>query len=445
MFNRNIIDYLGKWRLKDGRKPLILRGARQVGKTTAVSFFAEQHFEDFLHINLEKSEHYELFKETNTIAEFEKIADVVFGKKIIPGKTLVFIDEIQNTPNLIALLRFFYEERPAVHVIVAGSLLEVNIQKGGLSLPVGRVEYAYVYPMTFFEFLGALGEGDLIHFLQNVSLSDSIPAGIHQRALELFFEYTVVGGMPEVVSLYIRKSSQEEINMVYSSLLTAYAEDVYKYSSAAEMKYLRHVLEQAPLFAGERITYEKFGGSVYKSREMSAAFDVLEQTMIVRQVQATKSTGMPIVSVQKKAKKLLYLDSGLVSFKNNIQAEYINMSDLNDLYRGKIAEQIVGQNIIAGGMHSEQDIFYWAKEKPNGQAEVDFCVACQGKMIGIEVKSGHSGRLRSLKSFARSVPESRLIRIYSGPMKVEMLSSLGEQYQLISLPFYLINRVLDVL
>ena len=445
MFNRNIIEYLGKWRVKYGRKPLILRGARQVGKTTAVSFFAEQHFEDFLHINLEKGEHYELFKETNTIAEFEKIADVVFGKKIIPGKTLVFIDEIQNTPNLVALLRFFYEERPTVHVIAAGSLLEVNIQKGGLSLPVGRVEYMYVYPLTFFEFLDALGEDRLLHFLRHVSLTESIPPGIHRRALELFFEYTVVGGMPEIVSLFIRGRSQEEMNVAYSSLLTAYAEDIYKYASSAEMKYLRHVLEQAPSFAGERITYEKFGWSIYRSREMSAAFDVLEQTMIVRQVHATKSSGMPIVGEKKRAKKLLYLDSGLVSFKNNIQAEYISMSDLNDLYRGKIAEQIVGQNIIAGGMHSEQEVFYWAKEKPNGQAEVDFCVAYQGKMIGIEVKSGHSGRLKSLVSFAHSVPESRLIRIYSGPMKTETLSFSGKEYPLISLPFYLVNRVFDFL
>ena len=172
MFNRNILDYLEKWRLKKGRKPLVLRGARQVGKTSAVLFFAKRHFEDFVYINLEKAEHYELFKETNTVAEFEKITDVVFQKKIIPGKTLVFIDEIQNTPNLIALLRFFYEERPDLHVIAAGSLLEVKIKKEGLSMPVGRVEYAYVYPLTFFEFLGAIGESNLLHFLQRITLQE---------------------------------------------------------------------------------------------------------------------------------------------------------------------------------------------------------------------------------------------------------------------------------
>lgn len=443
MFNRDILTYLEKWRLKNGRKPLVLRGARQVGKTYAVTAFAKQHFENFMYINLEKSEHYELFKETNTVAEFEQIADVVFKTKIIPGKTLVFIDEIQNTPNLIALLRFFYEERPELHVIAAGSLLEVKIKQEGMSMPVGRVEYAYVYPLTFFEFLGAIGEKRLLDFLKNIVPQEIIPPAIHKRALKLFYDYTLVGGMPEIVALYSKKSSQEELNSTYSSLLTAYAEDIFKYSSSAQVKYLRHVLEQAPYFAGERITYAKFGGSGFKSREMSEAFDVLEKTMLVRQINATKSLGMPLVGQKKSAKKLLYLDSGFVNFKNNIQTEYIKLTDLNDLYRGKIAEQIVGQNIIASGLHSEQHIFYWAKEKPNSSAEVDFCIAHAGKVIGIEVKSGHSANLKSLFVFAQSVEKSSLVRIYSGQMKKEVISSAGKKHELLSLPFYLANRIFD--
>jgi predicted AAA+ superfamily ATPase len=142
-------------------------------------------------------------------------------------------------------------------------------------------------------------------------------------------------------------------------------------------------------------------------------------------------------------KRLAYLDSGFVNFKNNIQSEYIKLDDLNDLYRGKIAEQIVGQNIIAGGLHSEQDLYYWAKEKPQASAEVDFCVAYQGKIIGIEVKSGHSAKLKSILNFAQSVENCLLIRIYSGLMKEEIISGAGRQYGLISLPFYLVNRLFD--
>jgi predicted AAA+ superfamily ATPase len=445
MFERNIVDYLEEWRLKKDRKPLILRGARQVGKTYAVLSFAKRHFEHFVSINLEKAEHYELFKGTNTVTEFEQIADIVLGQKIISGKTLVFIDEIQNTPNLIALLRFFYEERPDVHVIAAGSLLEVIIGKGGLSMPVGRVEYAYVYPLTFFEFLGAVGENNLLDFLKKVTVTEVIPESIHQHASKLFREYTLVGGMPGIVALHIEKVSQAEMNGAYASLLTAYAEDIYKYSSSAEVKYLRHVLERSPYYAGERITYEKFGGSGFGSREMSGAFDVLEKTMIVRQVYATKSVSMPLIGQKKRSKKLLFLDSGLMSFKNAIQSEYIGLGDLSDVYRGKIAEQVVGQNIIACEIHSEQILYYWAKEKPDASAEVDFCVVYQGKIVGIEVKSGHSAKLKSLVSFARDVADHKLVRIYDGQMKQEFLLSAGKRYQLISLPFYLINRIANLL
>ncbi len=444
MFNRDILDYLEKWKLKKVRKPLVLRGARQVGKTYATLIFAKRHFKNFVHINLEKAEHYELFKETSSVAEFEKIVDIVLKEKIIPGKTLIFIDEIQNTPNLIALLRFFYEERPDVHVIAAGSLLEAKLKKEGLSMPVGRVEYAYVYPLTFFEFLGAIKENELLDFLKKVTLTEKIPVAIHERSLKLFYDYTLVGGMPEIISLYVENSSQEEMNSAYSSLLTSYSEDVYKYSSSAGVKYLRHVLEQAPYFAGERITYEKFGGSGFGSREMSEAFDVLEKTMLVRQINATKSLRAPLIAQKKRARKILYLDSGFVNFKNNLQAQYLRLTDLNDLYRGKIAEQIIGQNIVASGVHGEQALYYWAKEKPNASAEVDFCVVDKGKIVGIEVKSGHSAKLKSLLSFAASVDNSKLIRVYSGQAREDSISVSGKAHKLVSLPFYLINRIFDL-
>ncbi len=442
MFERNILTYLAHWRLKKGRKPLILRGARQVGKTSAVILFAEQYFEDFLSINLEKAEHFELFKETKTIAEFEKIVDLVFQKKLSAGKTLVFIDEIQSAPNLIALLRFFYEERPALHIIAAGSLLEAKIAKEGLSLPVGRVEYAWVYPLTFFEFLGAVGEKRLLKYLQEVDLKTTILPTIHNRALKLFYEYALVGGMPEAVFLYSKKNSQAEINSYYASLLTAYSEDVYKYASTAQTKYLRHVLEQAPYYSGQHITYEKFGGGDWRSREMSEAFEILEKTMLVRQVMATRSTSLPLSWQNKASKKLLYLDVGLVNFKNNLQAQYLTVADLNDVYRGNIAEQIVGQNIIANEIHCEQQLFYWTKEKPASSAEVDFCVAHKGRLIGIEVKSGHAGKMKSLAVFSRDVEKASLFRLYSGEMRSDVFTK-GSKRKLVSLPFYLVNRLFD--
>lgn len=443
MFNRDIIDYLEKWKIKSGRKPLVLRGARQVGKTSAVKLFAAKHFSDFIYINLDKAEDYELFKNINSLSDFEKTADIILKKKIIPGKTLVFIDEIQNTPNLIELLRFFYEDQPDLHVIAAGSLLEAKIKNHGLAMPVGRIEYAYVYPLTFFEFLEATNEKKILEFLKNIKIAETIPASIHERALKLFNDYALIGGMPEVVAGCIKKNSQADLNLLYSSLLTAYLEDIYKYASSADVKYIRHVLEQAPYFAGDRITYEKFGGSGFRSREMSEAFEVLEKTMMVRQLLSTNSVQLPLVGQRKRPKKLLYLDAGFVNFKNNIQSEFVGLKDLSDLYRGKIAEQIVGQNIIASAAHLEQSLFYWAKDRPQGSAEVDFCLAYEGNILGIEVKSGHSARLKSLLSFGASVENSKLIRIYSGPMEKEKISVAGNDHSLLSLPFYLINRLFD--
>lgn len=315
MFNRDILNYLEKWKDKKHRKPLVLRGARQVGKTYAVKLFAEKHFDDLIYINLDRAEDYDLFKEIKSLSDFEKTVDIILGKKIVPGATLVFIDEIQNAPDLIELLRFFYEDRPSLHVIAAGSLLEVKIKKEGLAMPVGRVEYAYMHPLTFFEFLGAVGEDKLLDLLKKISLENSIAPAIHERAIKLFHEYTFVGGMPEAVAMHIAKSSQADLNLLYSSLLTAYAEDIYKYASSSEVKYIRHVLEQAPYFAGERITYEKFGGGVFRSREMSEAFEVLDKAMIIRQLLATKSPQLPIVGQKKELKNFSILTAGLLILK----------------------------------------------------------------------------------------------------------------------------------
>jgi hypothetical protein len=311
-------------------------------------------------------------------------------------------------------------------------------------MPVGRVEYAYVHPLTFFEFLEAVGEDRLLGSLREISIADPLPATLHARAMRLFQDYTLVGGMPEAVALYAQKRPQKEINSLYSSLLTAYADDAYKYATRAEAGYIRHVIERSPFAVGERITYEKFGGSAFRSREMSAAFATLGKTMLIRQAEATDSAQLPLIGRGKRAKKLLFLDSGFVNFRNNLQSEYIRLRDLGALYRGKIAEQIVGQNILATGEHAPQPLYYWAREKPSGSAEVDFCLAHEGRILGVEVKSGHSARLKSLLSLGRAAADSRLVRIYGGELKKELISEGREKFPVLSLPFYLVNRLFDL-
>ena len=250
--------------------------------------------------------------------------------------------------------------------------------------------------------------------------------------------------MPEVVKSYIENPDIIALRPIYSSLFTSYAEDIYKYSSLANTKYLSYVIEQSPLFAGTLVTYEKFGGSNFRSREMAGAFETLEKVMLVYQVHATKSTEIPLLKQRKRPKKLIYLDVGLVNQRMDVQDEFINLKELSSLYRGRIAEQVIGQNIIAQFTDHIPVILYWAKGKREGTAEVDFCFQARGNVLGIEVKAGGAGRLRSLYSLADDVKNHELIRIYGGQLKKEKVKISDKTYKLTSFPFYLIPRILEM-
>ena len=442
MLERRIIKYLKEWKEKDNRKPFILRGARQVGKTFIIWEFGKRYFKDVIYLNMENPEHFNLFLKDVSLEEFEKIVEIKFHKKIT-SQSLVFIDEIQNSPPLIRLLRFFYEDKPEIPVICAGSLFKVKIEKEGLNLPVGRVEYLYLYPLDFFEYLMAKNEDKLLEFLKNIKVGERIPEGIHKLALKLFYEYTMIGGMPEVVNTYLNTQSIEKAKKLCSDIFTAYSEDIYKYTSFANAKYINYVIEKSPLFCGEKIKYENFAGSNFRSREIHKAFELLEKVKLLYEVKATKSTQLPLIPKLKRPKKLIFLDVGLVNYKMGIYSEYLNISDLNEFYRGKISEQIVVQNLIAQYSYTEPEIFYWAKEKPVSRAEVDFCLAREEEILGIEVKSGISKKLKSLFIFALEIKNSQPLRIWPGEFKREMIEVENKKINLISLPFYLVCRVLE--
>lgn len=441
MFERKILKQMEMWKNGKHPKPLVLRGARQVGKTSVVRLFADKFFDDFIEINLEKAEHSRLFSKDLSLDEFEQIVNIYFKKSIVPGKTLVFIDEIQNSPFLIKLLRFFYEERPGLHILAAGSLLESTIRREGLSLPVGRVEYLYLYPVDFFEFLHARGEDKLLNFFKKLSSKSEIPSSIHELAMKLFYEYAMIGGMPEVVVNFLKEKNIQALQPIYSSLLTAYGEDVYKYANYAQTKYLRYIIDQAPLFAGTSITYEKFSRGVYKSREMKAAFELLETVLLLEQIYATSSVDLPILAQPKRPKKLLFLDVGLVNYRCGIQSEYLQLADLNGFYRGRIAEQIVGQQLLAQSSYDRLSLFYWAKSKPEAAAEIDFCFVHKGRPVGLEVKSGNSMKLGSLMSFADAMTGACLIRVYAGELKLKEEIFNDKKYRILSIPFYLVPEV----
>ncbi len=442
MFKRNILNTLLIWKDKKERKPLIIRGARQVGKTSAVNLFAQDEFDSYLYINLEQEDNLALFSKTQPIKDIIQIIQIKYNKKIIPGKTLIFIDEIQNSDIAMGQLRYFYEEMPQLHVIAAGSLLEVKMKKEGFSFPVGRVEYCYMYPVTFDEFLRALGDLELLEYLDNVNADSIISEEIHQLSLKKFHEYMIVGGMPEAVSTYIKTKTYIDVDSVYESILTGFKDDVYKYSSFAKSKYLQFVIEHAPEYAGLPVKYEKFGRSSFRSREMSEAFDVLEKAMIISRVYSSYSKEIPILNNMKKLPKLIYLDIGLINYKLGVRKEIINIPDIGAVFHGQLSEQIVGQALQAFSMNKNENLSYWYRLNKGSISEVDYLVNINNKPVPIEVKSGKTGTLKSLHNFIDESNNNFAVRVYSGNLIQENIKTPKEKkYTLFSVPFYLLYRL----
>ena len=263
---------LKKWASKANRKPLILRGARQVGKTTAVNLFSED-FDQYIYLNLEKDEQREIFEHKYPFADLLTTLFVFARKRRNGGKTLIFIDEIQNSPKAIALMRYFYEEANDLFVIAAGSLLESILDKN-ISFPVGRVEYMALRPCSFREFLYSTKNDQLEEQLEK----PEVPLFLHQQLIALFKKYATIGGMPEVLEQYSQNADITAIEDVYNSLIHSYSDDIEKYAtSSTQVHYIRHIISNVFREAGSKVTFEKFGNSLYRSREMKEAFVSLEK------------------------------------------------------------------------------------------------------------------------------------------------------------------------
>ncbi|MBU0578798.1 AAA family ATPase [Patescibacteria group bacterium] len=445
MFNRKILNNLAKWKDSSQRKPLILRGARQVGKTSVVELFAKKNYTKFVQLNLEQVLQRNFYSQVASVDEFVRSVRVDKRIKITAGDTLIFIDEIQNCPNLLELLRFFYEDYPDLHVIAAGSLLEKMIEQKKPSIPVGRVSYAYMYPLDFFEYLEAMGEQELLLVLKQLSFGEGVSANIHQLALDHFQKYMLVGGMPEIVAQYTQSTDLAQINQVFSDIITSYADDILKYAINSDAQYLDHVLLNAHTVAGQIYKYSNFAGTRSSNKEIGPAFRSLEQVMLLTQVTATKSIRLPVVSQLYRPKKMVFLDVGLVNFQSCIQDYIFTKHKLADIFKGRIVEQVVGQNLIAQGVNAKVKLNYWSPGKEISAAEVDFCFAHQGKIIGIEVKSGSAGKLRSLFVFADKVVDHQLVRFHTGHLMKEELIFDHKNYQLLSIPLYLVSRFFELL
>ena len=435
------MEELQRWSEKENRKPLVLRGARQVGKTTLVDEFSKQ-YDVYIKLNLEQSTDAFIFSKTDNVKEIYQYLCV--QKKVVVDsnkRTLLFIDEIQNEPKAVGLLRYFYEEMPWLHIIAAGSRLQTLI-KQRVSFPVGRVEYLALRPCCFMEYLGAMGEDALAQMIRNMDVTSVY----HEMLLSHFNRYTLVGGMPEVLVGYAQNGDIVRLAPIYRSLLDGYNEDVEKYArNDSQAKVIHHLLTHGWAEAGQTITFNRFGGSNYTSKEVHEALEVMQKAFLLSLDYPVTAVKAPAIPAQTRQPKLVWVDSGIMNFSVDIQTEYLQNSSLLDVWKGHAAEQIVAQELrVVLDRNYRNEQYFWVRDKKGSNAEVDFVWQYQSAILPIEVKSGKNAHLRSLHSFM-SQPDAPdvAIRIWPGEFSIdEVVSISGHPFRLINLPFYYVG-VLD--
>jgi hypothetical protein len=425
---RTIYKELDKWKKSSSRKPLILRGARQVGKSYIAKIFSNTYKQKIL-LNLEKPEDFDLFEKY----QIEELIDYLFSKNKFKKESecYLFIDEIQESTKALHMLRFFYEEHPYLHIIAAGSLLEFALDKID-SFPVGRVEQLAVYPVSFEEYLHTVNP-DIINYFEEIPCSK---VG-HDLIMPLFHQYIILGGMPEVLKTYLMTKDLVVTEKIYANLWQGYKDDSEKYSkNQTERKVIRHILNYGHL-EQDRIKYEGFANSNYKSREVSEAFQALEMAKIIQLINPVTSTLYPPIPNQKRSPRLQYIDTGILNYLLGIQADLIGIKDLSDFMRGKIVQHIVSQELIASKKQFNYKPFFWVREQLSANAEVDIIISFKNKIYPVEIKSGIKGRLRSLMQFMDESTIDTAIRLSANYYLKEGAKTLkGKEYTLLNIPYF---------
>jgi len=437
-FNRNILTYLNDWKASRNRKPLILRGARQVGKTTLIKQFAKK-YNHFIFLNLEKAADRYFFEELDdvvTITDSLFLSHNIRSNKL--GETLLFIDEIQESPKAISLLRYFYEEIPKLHVIAAGSLLEFAMRKVK-SFPVGRVEFLYLSPLNFPEYLKAIEHNSALEQLNHIPIAPFA----HKILLDLFNHYAIIGGMPEIIKVFLQNNGIADLPKVYESIWATYQNDVEKYASnETERKVIKHIISTAYLYVDERIKFQNFGNSNYKSREVGEAMRNLDNAKIIQLIYPTTDVLIPVKPNLRKSPRLQFLDTGLVNHALNIQGQMLGLPDLSSTFKGAIIPHIITQELISLNSISYKKPMFWVREKNQSSSEVDLVYSYGDKVIPIEIKSGSKGTLKSLHQFIEQTNHPYAIRIYAGKFNIESAKTTnGTNYLLMNMPYYLGTKI----
>ncbi len=397
------------WVVSPYRKPLLLRGARQVGKTFAVRKLGRQ-FEHYIEINFEEAPHLKkIFEDPQNLDPNRIIRDlsIALGQEIIPGKTLLFFDESQVIPRVIIALRYFYEKMPNLHVIAAGSLLDFAIEKVGV--PVGRVEFYNLYPMSFIEFLKAQNLDLLIKAI--VEHPDpSVPESeiVHNTALTKLREYFAIGGMPEVVRTWAETEDPMLCSKIQHTIIRSYRQDFSKYAKDHQIQYVNTIFESALQQLGQKFKFSKLPGE-YRKRELLPALDLLVKAGIIHKIYQSNGQGIPLgATTDQEHFKIIFLDVGLSQalLDLNLGDWFLN-SETAFINKGTLVEAFVGQEILVySDNNHDPRLYYWQRNAKGSEAEVDYLTQLNGQLIPIEVKSSEGGHLKSMHLFLEAHPKT---------------------------------------
>lgn len=427
---RDLYRELKIWKESPTRLPLIIRGARQVGKSFLVEQFGSREFDAFHVINFEKrpqlSQCFQSLDPKDILRELELQAEISLRE----GRSLLFLDEIQDCPQALKALRYFSEEMPKLHVIAAGSLLEFVLEEKEFSFPVGRVQIMNLGPLSFSEYLLAFEQSGLLDLLQTVQKGKEISSGVHEKLLRFVQEFLSIGGMPGVVSTFKKTGSHLEAKRQQSAILDLYALDFGKYATKyAEHRHLKKLFERAPNLAGKHFKFSKIDPDCANpARDYRGALHRLQQARLILQVHSTKGNGLPLRAEKSEKKfKIFLLDVGLLGLDQEVKRSL-------DFFRGVLAEQFVAQELsLLQDPFIQRGLYYWESSVRSSSAEIDFLVNLNQRMVPIEVKSGPTGRLKSLKQFMKIKGCNLGVRISEHP--------LDYRDAILSIPFYLVGEM----
>lgn len=441
-YTRSIDKYLLEWKADHSRKPLLLRGARQVGKSSAVRQLGKS-FHYFIEVNFERdSELRSLFRGNLRPQEIAKRLSAYFLTPVIPGETLLFLDEIQACSEAIHSLWFFYEDYPELHIVAAGSLLEFALKKM-TSFGVGRVRSLFMYPMSFDEFLSATGRTSWIEAKQQASPDAPLFTALHEQLVEAFRSYLIVGGMPEAVAHWAETGDYLKCQQVHDDIMLSYEDDFSKYAEKVDPLLLRQTLRSVAQQTGSKFVFSSVPGN-YRSEKVKGALELLQDAGLVRSVVHTAANGVPLgADINEKFVKYVFIDSGLLLRLLGLE----NTTEQTDLVRvlltgtahdlvnkGHITEMVAGLELLKYNTPTRRhDLYYWQNLSRGAQAEVDYIIVQHMKVVPVEVKAGTSGSMKSMYQFMTAKQLERGIRT--------SLENFGKLEKVDILPLYALSNI----